>query len=118
MIGPQVWICATGIGLYIAYVPANTIFFERMLAVFRYPGNAGFIGVAADFFGSCGSIGVLFYKNFYDSNMSYVDFFYQTTIFIGTLLLLSQAASALYFLRKARGQRKVKSLEKLNKSLV
>lgn len=118
MIGPQVWICATGIGLYIAYVPANTIFFERMLAVFRYPGNAGFIGVAADFFGYCGSIGVLFYKNFYDSNMSYVDFFYHTTIFIGTLLLLSQAASAFYFLRKASGQRKVKSPEKLNESLV
>ncbi|OJV50895.1 MAG: hypothetical protein BGO31_10495 [Bacteroidetes bacterium 43-16] len=118
MISPEVWICATGIGLYIAYVPANTIFFERMLAVFRYPGNAGFIGVMADFFGYCGSIGVLFYKNFYDSKMSYVDFFYHTTIFIGALLLISQAASAFYFLRKARAKRKEMSSEQLNKSLV
>lgn len=118
MISPQVWICATGIGLYIAYVPANTIFFERMLAVFRYPGNAGFIGVMADFFGYCGSIGVLFYKNFYDSKMSYVDFFYHTTIFIAVLLLISQTASALYFLRKARAERKTNSLQLLNKSLV
>jgi hypothetical protein len=118
MISPQVWICATGIGLYIAYVPANTIFFERMLAVFRYPGNAGFIGVMADFFGYCGSIGVLFYKNFYDSKMSYVDFFYHTTIFIAVLLLISQTGSALYFLRKARAERKTNSLQLLNKSLV
>lgn len=118
MISPQMWICATGIGLYIAYVPANTIFFERMLAVFRYPGNAGFVGVAADFFGYCGSIGVLFYKNFYDSNMSYVDFFYHTSIFIAVLLMISQTASALYFLRKARTKQKQVSLNKLNKSLV
>lgn len=99
-ISPQVWICMTGIGLYIAYVPANTIFFERMLAVFKYSGNAGFMVIMADFYGYCGSIGVLFYKNFSNSRMSYVDFFFNASVLVACLLLIAQISSVIYFLRK------------------
>ncbi|RQO29886.1 hypothetical protein DBR32_15025 [Taibaiella sp. KBW10] len=104
-LSPQLWICATGIGLYIAYVPANTIFFERMLAVFKHAGNAGFIVIMADFYGYCGSISVLFYKNFGSQKMSYVDFFFNASLVVAGLLLLAQVSSVFYFLRKVNPRR-------------
>lgn len=103
-IGPVAWISVTGIGLYVAYVPANTIFFERMIAVFKYPGNAGFVVIMADFYGYCGSLGVLFYKNFGSHTISYADFFLHASLFVGALLFLAQLGSGLYFFYKNKKQ--------------
>lgn len=100
LINAVTWISATGVGLYIAYVPANTIFFERMIAVFRYPGNAGFVVIMADFYGYCGSLAILLYKNFGEHNISYSDFFFYASFFVGALLLAAQLASGIYFYRK------------------
>jgi MFS family permease len=103
-ISPLTWISCTGVGLYIAYVPANTIFFERMIAVFKYPGNAGFVVIMADFYGYCGSLGVLFYKNFSNHNMSYSGFFLSASVTVGILLFLAQTGSCIYFIRKNKKQ--------------
>lgn len=98
MIDPIVWISCTSIGLYLAYVPANTIFFERLFAVFRYPGNASFVVIMADFFGYCGSIGVLLYKNFSTKSISYADFFYDISIVVPIILILTQIFSIGYYI--------------------
>ncbi len=104
-ISPIVWVSATGIGLYIAYVPANTIFFERMIAVFKYPGNAGFIVVMADFYGYTGSLGVLLYKSFGKQNLSYSRFFLYASFAVGLTLLLAQIGSCFYFSLKNKKQK-------------
>ncbi|RYZ46749.1 MAG: hypothetical protein EOP49_22720 [Sphingobacteriales bacterium] len=101
---PVLWVSMTGVGLYIAYVPANTIFFERLIAVFRYPGNAGFVVIMADFYGYCGSLGVLLYKNFGKHSISYSDFFLYASFAVGALLLVSQVFSGFYFYRKNKKQ--------------
>ena len=100
LVGPVIWICSTGTGLYVAYVPANSIFFERMIAVFRERGNAGFLVIMADFYGYLGSLGILFYKNFGVGKLSYVEFFRYGSIGVAVLLIFFQYASLLYFTRK------------------
>lgn len=105
-IGPVAWVSATGIGLYVAYVPANTIFFERMIAVFKYPGNAGFIVIMADFYGYCGSLGVLLYKSFGKQSISYSAFFLYASFAVGIILLLAQVGSCIYFSVKNKRQNK------------
>jgi hypothetical protein len=45
-------------------VPFNALFFERLIAAFKYTANVGFLIYIADSFGYMGSIGVLLYKTF------------------------------------------------------
>jgi hypothetical protein len=58
------WMLFAGLGLYLAYVPFNALFFERLIAAFKYTANVGFLIYIADSFGYMGSIGVLLYKTF------------------------------------------------------
>jgi hypothetical protein len=64
MIDPLAWIGFSGFGLYLAYVPYNATFFERMLATFCVSGNVGFIMYIADSSGYMGSVLVILAKQF------------------------------------------------------
>jgi hypothetical protein len=69
------WMILVGMGLYLGYVPFNSIFFDRMIASFRYVANVGFLIYLADSFGYLASVAVLFYKNFGHPDMIWMDFF-------------------------------------------
>ena len=101
-IDAPVWMVLIGTGLYMGYVPFNSIFFDRLIAAFRYVGTVGFIMYVADAFGYVGSVSVLFFKEFSAPEMSYIDLFisggYMLSI-AGTLLILS---SMRYFHQKHR----------------
>ena len=58
------WMLFAGLGLYLAYVPFNALFFERLIAAFRYTANVGFLIYIADSFGYMGSISVLLFKTY------------------------------------------------------
>ncbi len=73
-LSPGNWYLALGIGLYAAYVPLNGLYFERLVAAFRYPSTVGFVVTLADYYGYLGSVGILLYKNFGQSDLSYLDF--------------------------------------------
>lgn len=92
VIGATLWMIFIGTGLYMGYVPFNSIFFDRLIATFQYVGTIGFIMYVADAFGYVGSVGVLFFKEFFGGDMSYMDLFisggYATSI-AGTALILS-----------------------------
>lgn len=91
------WMVLIGTGLYMGYVPFNSIFFDRLIATFKYVGTVGFIMYVADAFGYVGSVGVLFFKEFSGVGMSYMDLFitggYALSV-MGTLLIVS---SMVYF---------------------
>ena len=90
IIGPTAWMILIGLGLYLGYVPFNSIFFDRLLAAFRYVGTVGFIIYIADSFGYLGSVGVLFFKEFGHAELSWLDFFISSGYIIsviGTLLI-------------------------------
>jgi ABC-type Co2+ transport system permease subunit len=62
-------------GLYLAYLPFNCIYFERMLATFQIRANVGFVMYIADAFGYLGTVLVLLIKEFYAIEYSWVSFF-------------------------------------------
>jgi hypothetical protein len=75
MISPPLWMILIGLGLYLGYVPFNSIFFDRLLAAFKYVGTVGFIMYIADSFGYLASVGVLFFKEFGYHDLSWLQFF-------------------------------------------
>jgi hypothetical protein len=97
---PPLWMILIGVGLYLGYVPFNSIFFDRLIAAFQYIGTVGFIMYVADAFGYLGSVSVLFVKEFGYTQTSWLDFFITAgyiTSFFGTLLI---AGSMFYFHQK------------------
>lgn len=106
LIDAPMWMILTGTGLYMGYVPFNSIFFDRLIAAFRYVGTVGFIMYVADAFGYVGSVSVLFFKEFVAPEMSYIDLFISGGYMLsigGIVLILS---SMWYFHIKHRRWRK------------
>lgn len=106
VISPLVWMTLVGIGLYMGYIPFNSIFFDRLIATFKYVSTVGFIMYVADSFGYVGSIAVLVYKKFFQANLSWLEFFISggyIMSFVGTALILG---SMVYFHQKHRTWKK------------
>jgi hypothetical protein len=89
-----------GLGLYIGYVPFNSILFDRLIATFKYISTVGFLIYLADAFGYLGSIAVMIYKEFGQPTLSWLEFFiragYMMSV-VGSLLIIS---SMIYFYYK------------------
>jgi hypothetical protein len=109
MISPPLWMILIGMGLYLGYVPFNSIFFDRLLAAFKYVGTVGFLIYVADAFGYLGSIGVLFFKEFGYSNLSWLEFFFFAGYVISIAGSLLIGGSMLYFHLKHKEWRKGES---------
>lgn len=93
ILSPGVWFTLVGLGLYGGYVPCNGLYFERLVASFRYVSTVGFIVTLADYYGYMGSVAVLLYKNFGQPNISFLNFFiysaYVMAVVYGVLVLIS-----------------------------
>jgi hypothetical protein len=95
IIDAPLWMVLIGTGLYMGYVPFNSIFFDRMIAAFRYVSTVGFIMYVADAFGYIGSLIVLFFKEFMAPQMSVIQFFISggyVISLIGSVLILASMA--------------------------
>jgi hypothetical protein len=101
-ISPWTWILLTGFGTYFAYIPFNSILFDRMIATYQQVANVGFLIYVADSFGYLGSVGVLLYKNFSAAEMSWARFFTLISYLLAGLGMLGMILSALYFWRKSK----------------
>lgn len=101
-ISPFAWMSLSGFGLYICYVPFGCIFFDRMVAVFKIKGNAGFLIYIADSFGYLGSMLILIYKNFGQPSLSWLEFFIDGTYLIAILGTMITIMSLLYFRKKMK----------------
>lgn len=102
-ISAPVWMVLVGMGLYFGYIQFNSIFFDRLIATFRYVSTVGFLIYLADSVGYLGSVGVLLYRSFGQKNVSWLNFFiaggYIMSVVGSVLILLSLA----YFVRKFKG---------------
>ena len=101
-----------GLGLYLGYVPFNSIFFDRMIAAFQYAGTVGFIMYVADSFGYLGSVSVLFFKEFGFAKVSWLNFFISSGYFISISGTLLMTGSMIYFHQKYRVSIKSKKVLK------
>jgi MFS family permease len=104
MLSPGNWFLLTGLGLYMAYVPCNGLYFERLIAAFRYVSTVGFIVTLADWYGYLGSVCVLLYKNFGQSSISYRDFFMHGAYIMALTYGVLVIASFMYFRGRFRAE--------------
>lgn len=82
MISGVAWMILTGLGSYLAYVPFNTILFERLMAYTRFSGTAVFAIYLADAAGYTGSIILQVGKDLWAANMGRQVFFEEVTIWV------------------------------------
>ncbi len=113
-INPVVWMTSVGIGLFMAYLPYNAVFFERFIATYHYKSNIGFLIYLADAFGYLASIGILGFKQFGNPSISWLTFFTDALIWGSFIGVACTIFSIFYFKRKARLQEKRTSLQTSN----
>ncbi|MBL0744519.1 DUF5690 family protein [Chryseolinea lacunae] len=102
LVSPTGWMILIGLGLYLGYVPFNSIFFDRLLAAFKYVGTVGFVIYVADSFGYLGSLGVVLFKEFGFAKVSWLDFFISSGYFISVAGSALIGGSMFYFHWKHR----------------
>lgn len=107
VLDPWSWMTLLGFGLYLCYVPFNGIFFDRMIATFAIKGNSGYLIYIADSFGYLGSILVLFYKNFYQDNITWLTFIINSSYILTAVGLVSVTISFLYFTYKMKEENQI-----------
>jgi hypothetical protein len=99
-LSPLWWMTLVGLGLYMTYIPFNCVFFDRLIATFKYAGNVGFLIYVADSFGYFGSVGVLISKEVLKVKLQWVDFYSQGVIILSVLGIVGAIVSLFYFSNK------------------
>jgi MFS family permease len=94
------WMTLVGLGLYMTYIPYNSILFDRLLAAFRYKANVGFLIYVADAFGYLASVSVLLTKTIFKLQINWLYFYTNLVLVTSIAGLLFTVCSALYFKRK------------------
>lgn len=102
LINPILWLIFVGFGAYVAYAMSNSLYFERMLAAFKYTGTVGFMITLADYYAYFGSLTVLFYKNFFQSKTTNVDFFIYASYGLSVTYFFMVLISFFYFEKKRK----------------
>jgi len=100
MVAPIWWMTLVGLGLYMVYIPFNSVFFERMIAAFRFTGNVGFLIYLADSFGYLGSVSVLLSKEIFKVQLNWVQFFSNSVMILSVVGVAITVYAAWYFYRK------------------
>jgi hypothetical protein len=94
------WLTLVGLGLYTTYIPFNCIFFERLIATFKFPGNVGFLIYVADSFGYLGSVGVLITKEVLRVKLNWTSFYSHGVLGLSVLGIAGAILSLVYFSSK------------------
>ncbi len=100
IMAPVWWMTIVGLGLYMVYIPFNSVFFERLIATFRHTGNVGFLIYVADSFGYVGSVGVMLSKEILKVQLNWVTFFSTSVIGLSIAGLFLTVFSFIYFYTK------------------
>lgn len=94
---PLVWMTLVGFGLYLAYIPLNGMFFERLMATFRIAGTASFVMYIADASGYLGSVAVLLARQLLALQLNWTQFFERAVLASSVIGLLLIALAARWF---------------------
>ena len=99
---PIWWMTLVGLGLYMVYIPFNSVFFDRLIAAFKHTGNVGFLIYLADSFGYVGSVAVMLSKEIFKVQLNWVTFFSNSVIWLSLAGLALTIFSSFYFYAKYR----------------
>lgn len=85
------WMLLLGVGTFLSYITAQTVLFERMIALFKIKANAGYFVYLCDSTGYLGSVGLLVYKEFFTRELRWsevlISFVHLQTV-VGIFFLL------------------------------
>jgi MFS family permease len=104
-VSPIWWMTLVGLGLYMTYIPFNCIFFERLIAAFKVPGNVGFLIYIADSFGYLGSVGVLITKEILHIKLQWTSFYSHSVITLSVIGMAGTIISLIYFSSKYKKEK-------------
>ena len=102
LIPPAAWMISVGLGLYVGYVPYGCVLFDRLIAATGFAGTAGFMIYVTDALGYLGSVALLLYKNFGQSELSWLDFFVGFSWATFAVCTVCFIGSMVYFAWKTR----------------
>lgn len=96
------WIALVGLGGYMAYVPYNSVLFDRMMASTGFVGTAVFAIFVADSAGYTCSVGVQLGKDLLAGPTSRAQFLQNFSGLVSIVGTVSTLAAAFYFWRRGR----------------
>ena len=94
------WMILVGLGSYMAYVPHDSVIFDRIIASTRVQGTAVFAIYLADAVGYTGSIGLVLVRDLMFPSVDRLAFFRVFTYLVSFGGIVTVAASCVYFYRK------------------
>ena len=94
------WIVLVGLGLYMGYIPFNSILFDRMIASYKLKANVGYFMYLVDAFGYVASAGVIILKGTMDVNLSWTVFFSNGLVVLSLVGILFSILNMIYFSKK------------------
>ena len=96
------WMLLVGLGLYMGYIPFNSLLFDRMIATFRIKGNVGFLIYLLDSFGYLASVIVISIKGSAHLQLNWAQFYAKGVLYFSVLGLLASLAAYLYYAKKIK----------------
>ena len=101
-LGPFWWMIWVSLGLYLVYIPFNSIFFDRLIAAFSMKGNAGFFIYLADSVGYVGSVSVMLVKEGMSLDIKWTAFFSQNVMLLSFIGVFITIYAMYYFFSRAK----------------
>jgi MFS family permease len=96
------WMLLVGLGLYMGYIPFNSLLFDRMIATFRIKGNVGFLIYLLDSFGYLASVIVISIKGSAHLQLNWAQFYAKGVLYFSVLGLLASLAAFVYYSKKIK----------------
>lgn len=94
------WIVFVGLGLYMGYIPFNSILFDLMIATFKVKGNVGFFMYLVDSFGYLASVFIIVLKGSMGLSISWTMFYKNGVIFLSIFGTIISVLTIVYFNKK------------------
>lgn len=102
ILGMWWWMLLVGLGLYLVYIPFNSILFDRFIASFSITGNVGFLIYLADAFGYLGSVAVLVTRNIVTPEIAWLPFYSRVVEVTGMVGMVCTGLAWVYFKGKIK----------------
>ena len=94
------WIILVGLGLYMGYIPFNSILFDRMIATFKLKGNVGYFMYLVDSFGYLASVFIIVLKGTMGVAITWTLFYRNGVIILSIVGIIISILTFFYFNKK------------------
>ncbi len=98
---PQAWLVATGFGTYLAFVPFQSLMYDRLLGVLRQAGTAAFLISLGDAFGYLSTVTVYLSRFVKEWRVPWSMLLVEGSYVQAVLVAVLTASGAWYFLKKS-----------------